>query len=106
MNAEQFAYWMQGFVELSGAEPTPEQWKSIKDHLQLVFKKVTPIDYGVFRHEPLRPAAPGPGQTFIPTPLYEPRITCDIRPGEQPPQNEKAWNLTVSSAQDFKNRGH
>lgn len=44
MTPEQFAYWMQGFVELqnSNEPPTEEQWQIIKDHLQLVFKKVTP----------------------------------------------------------------
>lgn len=41
MTAEQFAYWLQGFAELSDAEPTPEQWASIKEHLNLVFNKVT-----------------------------------------------------------------
>lgn len=43
MDALQFAYWLQGFAELSGDEPpTPSQWKSIREHLGLVFKKVTP----------------------------------------------------------------
>lgn len=44
MTSEQFAYWMQGFVELTpGMEaPSPEQWESIKQHLQTVFMKVTP----------------------------------------------------------------
>lgn len=42
MNSEQFAYWLQGFVELNGSEPTAEQWQSIKDHLKTVFVKVTP----------------------------------------------------------------
>lgn len=44
MTAEQFAYWLQGFVELNPdmAMPAPEQWKSICEHLQTVFVKVTP----------------------------------------------------------------
>jgi hypothetical protein len=44
MTPEQFAYWMQGFVEIqnSNEPPTKEQWQIIKDHLQLVFNKVTP----------------------------------------------------------------
>lgn len=42
MTPEQFAYWMQGFAELSPCPPSPEQWQSIRDHLELVFKKVTP----------------------------------------------------------------
>lgn len=42
MDAQQFAYWLQGFAELNEDGPTPEQWKAIKEHLSLVFKKVTP----------------------------------------------------------------
>ena len=43
MNAENFAYWLNGFVELNGGkEPTPAQWKAIQEHLKLVFTKVTP----------------------------------------------------------------
>lgn len=41
MNAQEFAYWLQGFVELHGEMPTPEQWQSIKEHLAMVFVKVT-----------------------------------------------------------------
>lgn len=45
MNAQEFAYWLNGFVELTGTDvpPTPAQWKTIRDHLNLVFKKVTPV---------------------------------------------------------------
>lgn len=43
MDALQFAYWLNGFAELSGDEPpTPAQWRSITEHLALVFTKVTP----------------------------------------------------------------
>lgn len=43
MNAEQFAYWLQGFAELNnGALPNETQWRSINDHLKTVFNKVTP----------------------------------------------------------------
>jgi hypothetical protein len=43
MNAQDFCYWFNGFVELNGGKmPTPEQWKSIQEHLATVFKKVTP----------------------------------------------------------------
>lgn len=42
MTPEQFAYWLQGYVELQGSVPTDEQWQGIKDHLQAVFVKVTP----------------------------------------------------------------
>jgi len=43
MTPEQFCYWLQGFAELSGDNPpTPEQWKSIREHVATVFRKVTP----------------------------------------------------------------
>ena len=43
MSPENFAYWLQGFVELTqGQTPNPAQWKSIQEHLGEVFKKVTP----------------------------------------------------------------
>ncbi|CAM3214990.1 hypothetical protein [Pseudomonas fluorescens] len=44
MTSEQFAYWLQGFVELNPTleRPTPEQWKSIAEHLKTVFVKITP----------------------------------------------------------------
>jgi hypothetical protein len=43
MTPENFAYWLQGFVELTqGQTPNPAQWKSIQEHLATVFKKVTP----------------------------------------------------------------
>lgn len=43
MTPEQFAYWLQGFTELTqGQTPDPVQWKSICKHLGTVFNKVTP----------------------------------------------------------------
>jgi len=42
MTNEQFTYWLQGYAEICGTEPTAEQWQIIKDHLQTVFVKVTP----------------------------------------------------------------
>lgn len=45
MTPEQFCYWLQGFSEITATTnqaPTSEQWKIINDHLQTVFKKVTP----------------------------------------------------------------
>lgn len=43
MTAEQFAYWLNGFIELTEwKQPTPEQWKSICEHVGTVFEKVTP----------------------------------------------------------------
>lgn len=51
MNERDFCYWLKGYFELSensewaSAELTSKQQKIIKDHLDLVFKKVTP-NYG------------------------------------------------------------
>lgn len=44
MTPEQFAYWLQGFVEITdGVErPSEQQWLVIKDHLKQVFEKRTP----------------------------------------------------------------
>ena len=55
MTPEQFAYWMQGYVELmKGKRPTAEQWKMIADHLKTVFKKETP-DYSKLTSAALLP---------------------------------------------------
>lgn len=43
MTSEQFAYWLQGFAELTDGPPSAEQWQSVRDHLAQVFHKVTPI---------------------------------------------------------------
>lgn len=43
MSPEQFAYWLNGFVELNpNAMLTLTQWQIVKDHLALVHQKVTP----------------------------------------------------------------
>jgi hypothetical protein len=43
MDATNFAYWLQGFFEVSDAKTLDkEQVQIIKDHLNLVFNKVTP----------------------------------------------------------------
>jgi hypothetical protein len=42
MTPEQFCYWLQGYTELNNSAPDEAQWKSIKEHLQTVFYKITP----------------------------------------------------------------
>lgn len=43
MTPENFCYWLQGFAEIQNPiEITKEQVQVIKDHLKLVFTKVTP----------------------------------------------------------------
>lgn len=43
MTTEQFAYWLQGYFEIENPKSlNEEQTQVIKDHLDLVFTKVTP----------------------------------------------------------------
>jgi len=47
MTPNDFCYWLQGFLEISNTkELTNEQLVVIKDHLQLVFEKKTPLRFG------------------------------------------------------------
>ncbi len=41
MTSGRFCDWLQGYVELQGELPTQEQWEMIKEHLALVYNKVT-----------------------------------------------------------------
>ena len=48
MTSEQFTYWLQGYFEVGQPQfLDSHQTQVIKDHLDLVFKKVTP-DYPKF----------------------------------------------------------
>lgn len=43
MTSDQFAYWLQGFFEMTDSKNLSERQVSmIKEHLKLVFNKVTP----------------------------------------------------------------
>jgi len=47
MQERDFIYWLQGFLELSGATTlNEEQVKVIKEHIALVMTKVTPSTVG------------------------------------------------------------
>ena len=72
MTPEQFCCWLQGRAELDATPPTEEQWRSIREHLALVFTKVT------------RPITP------VPTPLQDwpsvqPLSPLQINPKDFPP---------------------
>lgn len=48
MTAEQFAYWLNGFIEMNpNAMVTHTQWETLKDHLKTVFHKETPNRFGI-----------------------------------------------------------
>jgi len=66
MTPEQFTYWLQGFFELSETTQfSPKQVQMVKDHLNLVFVKKTPVPtnpevninkaYEGFRKQPKQP---------------------------------------------------
>lgn len=68
MTPEQFAYWMQGFVELTNGEPpTDAQWAAMVEHLKTVFVKVTPPVL------PVPSVVPTPGDGRLPGqfPFYD-----------------------------------
>lgn len=67
MTAEQFAYWLQGYAELNDAPPSAEQWQSIRDHLALVFHKVTP---------PMQWRTPPQPGTIVPIDYSRTTVTC------------------------------
>lgn len=72
MDPLQFAYWLQGFAELNEQPPTAEQWQSIREHLGLVFNKVTPPVTVPTYFPPTYPT-----RTALP---YE--VTCSVQPAE------------------------
>lgn len=56
MNPEQFAYWLQGFLEMSETKTISEkQVQIIKDHLNLVFEKKTPNRADLLKRIPKSP---------------------------------------------------
>lgn len=68
MTAEQFAYWLQGYAELNDAPPSEQQWQAIRDHLALVFNKVTP--------QRVLDGSPGAPVYYSPGMLHPYRATC------------------------------
>lgn len=74
MTPEQFCYWFQGFAELNPEPPTKEQWQAMREHVETVFKKVTP---------PLQP-------TKIPVPKEEVK-PLPQQPSWLGPFEDKSW---------------
>lgn len=83
MTPEQFAYWFQGFAELSDVPPNQNQWDAMREHVATVFKKVTPpVQINVAPAGPqIRPSIADAirkwNESGSPTyPFADPRITC------------------------------
>ncbi len=69
MNSVSFAYWLQGFFELTDSNTlTEEQVKVIREHLNLVFKKVTALQVSDKKEEESDPIEFGP--------IYSPDTYC------------------------------
>lgn len=52
MTSRDFAYWLMGFAEIARTEGiTPEQWKIIKNHLDMVFKHEIDPSHGDKAHQ-------------------------------------------------------
>jgi hypothetical protein len=71
MTAEQFTYWLQGFMEVANPTTLDEtQTQIIKDHLALVFDKQTPDrSQGLFPGwNPQNPPSPMTGTPIFPDP--------------------------------------
>ena len=76
MTAEQFTYWLQGFMELTTMNHlTTTQFQIVKDHLDLVFDKKTP-DRNTVGWTPDWPVLPG---TTTPVFPYSYPTTTDPR---------------------------
>jgi len=71
MTTDQFTYWLQGFLEISDAKKLNEkQVQIIKDHLDLVFTKVTPDR---------RPAIKG---LDLSKQMFQPNHLINVQPNE------------------------
>lgn len=71
MTEQEFCRWLKGFVELSEVSMISEkQWNVIKDHLNLVYTKLTPV------YSPV----PMPHKEFKPWPIpkYTPKDFRDL----------------------------
>lgn len=114
MTPEQFAYWLQGFVEIRGSAPTAGEWDVIKDHLATVFNKVTPnrqvypLSPGIA--EPYRgdPATPMPIGPYVSptnpwtTPTWpRPEFICSVAPGAGTNWSSGAGDVSFSGGAGF-----
>ena len=87
MTAEQFTYWLKGFFELQNPHSlTGLQVQKIKDHLDLVFDKITPErDGGGLKtfESPIPPYNDFPPYDSLKT------IICSSPPEMENPLNQK-----------------
>jgi hypothetical protein len=89
MTAEQFTYWLQGFMEINDPETLGvRETQMIKDHLKLVFDKQTPDRKQLLTDTPGTTPSPYPGITY-PDPYTRPyTITCTNGEGHNIQMND------------------
>ena len=81
MTAEQFTYWLQGFMEISDPIKLGEkETQMIKYHLNLVFDKQTPNRTDIPTSTPFQQVGPPPNPyidwTWKPNPYNPYTVTC------------------------------
>jgi len=92
MTPENFAYWLKGLLEVGNPTSLDEkQLKIIKDHLDLVFTKVTPDRNDENTNEHKMNTWTGPYIAPAPLPPYNSTCTCSFNnvgdcPLHNPPQ--------------------
>lgn len=70
MTEQNFCYWLHGYTEIGGGKrPTEKEWLIIKDHLDLVFNKVTPNRGGAINY-------PSGSPITIPNLNLPPGVAC------------------------------
>lgn len=70
MKADNFCYWLQGFMELGSPDiVTEEQLSDIKAHLRIVFKYDIDLSYGNKTHQQLLSSLHGMS-------LHVPSVNC------------------------------
>lgn len=90
MTPEQFAYWLQGFMEMADPkELNATQTQQIKDHLKLVFDKKTPeVSLPMIQRE----------EPFRITPY---QITCDDNTNLPDPMTTPVCNGTTITTTSY-----
>jgi hypothetical protein len=79
MDSKDFTYWLKGFFEISDSNKlTPKQVQIIKDHLDLVFNKVTPDR----NKEKIEKEKPLENLLDIQSKMFNPNHLINIQPNE------------------------
>jgi hypothetical protein len=102
MTAEQFTYWLQGFMEINDPETLGvRETQIIKDHLKLVFDKQTPDRKQLLTENPITTPYPGiiyPDPNIYTSPY---KITCTDGEGHNIQMNDPNKKYCSSTLHSF-----